>query len=92
MKKRQLMTSLTLVAFGVIAKPQTITLEVPSMNCPVCPITVTKSLQRVKGVTDVEVMFQVKEAQVSYDDEITTPAALIEATTNAGYPSHVKSR
>jgi len=92
MNKLVLIIGLTFAAFGVMAKPQTLILDVPSMNCPVCPITVTKSLEKVTGVTDVEVMFDAREAQVRYDDEITNPAALIDATTNAGYPSSVKSR
>ncbi|PSU44580.1 mercuric transport protein periplasmic component [Photobacterium frigidiphilum] len=90
MNKLLLITGLFLATFGVIAKPQTVTLEVPTMNCPVCPITVTKSLEKVNGVTDVEVMFEEQQAQVSYDDEITNTKALIDATTNAGYPSYVK--
>lgn len=90
MKKLLLITGLILTSIGATAKPQTLTLDVPTMTCPVCPFTVTKSLEKVKGVTEVEVMFHAREAQVIYDDEITNPKALIEATTNAGYPSSIK--
>lgn len=90
MKKLLFTTGLLLTAFGVIAKPQIITLEVPTMNCPVCPITVTKSLEKVNGVTDVEVTFEERLAKVTFDDEMTNTKALIDATTNAGYPSLVK--
>jgi len=91
MKKLLLITGLFLTSFGAIAKPQILTLDVPTMTCPVCPFTVAKSLEKVKGVTEVEVMFHAREAQVTYDDEITNPKVLIDATTNAGYPSSVKN-
>jgi mercuric ion binding protein len=90
MKKILLVSGLFLMSLNVMAKQQTLILDVPSMTCPVCPFTVSKSLEKVAGVTDVEVMFHAKEAQVSYDDQLTTPEALIKATTNAGYPSSVK--
>ncbi len=90
MQKFLIVTGLLLTTFGALAKPQTITLEVPTMNCPICPITVTKSLENVAGVIDVEVLYDEKLAQVNYDDELTDLKALIEATTNAGYPSYEK--
>ncbi|HWO99637.1 MAG TPA: mercury resistance system periplasmic binding protein MerP [Methylococcus sp.] len=75
----------------VFAARQTVTLEIPSMYCPVCPLTVKKALQREPGVIEVEVSFAAKEAIVTYDDEQTSPAHLMEATRNVGYPSTVKS-
>ncbi|MEH6444845.1 MAG: mercury resistance system periplasmic binding protein MerP [Oceanospirillaceae bacterium] len=89
MNKYILILGLVLSASSVLAKPQTITLKVPTMTCPVCPITVTKSLQAVDGVAEVEVNYEEQLAQVIYNDETTDVAALIKATTNAGYPSHL---
>lgn len=80
----------TMMVFGVHAKPQNIILELPTMNCPVCPITVTSALQKVDGVTDVEVLYQTKTAHISFDDQKTDTQMLIDATTNAGYPSSLK--
>lgn len=85
-----LLLGVSLIAFGSMAKPQIVTLELPTMNCPVCPITVTKSLEQVDGVTDVEVLYEKKLAQVGFDDESTDIQTLIDATTNAGYPSNLK--
>lgn len=90
MNKILIITGCLLTTFGVMAKLQTVTLEVPTMNCPTCPITVTKSLENLNGVTDVEVTFEQRLTQVSYDDKITNTKALIDATTNAGYPSYLK--
>lgn len=74
----------TLPAF---AAPQTVILAVPDMNCAVCPITVKKALLNVKGVTSVRVDFDNRQAAVTFDDAKTRIAALIQATTDAGYPS-----
>jgi mercuric ion binding protein len=52
-----------------------------------CPITVKKALNKVDGVTRTDVSYEDKQAVISYDDALTNPDTLIEATTNAGYPS-----
>ena len=57
------------------------------MNCAMCPITVKKALNKVDGVTRTDVSYEDKQAVISYDDALTNPDTLIEATTNAGYPS-----
>ena len=72
------------------ASSQTVTLSVPSMDCPVCPITVKKALTKVGGVIKAEVNFDKRLAVVTYDDAKTSVGALTKATTDAGYPSAVK--
>jgi len=72
------------------AKPQTVTLDLPTMNCAMCPITVKKALVKVDGVSHAQVSYKDKEAVVTFDDEKTSADRLIQATTNAGYPSTVK--
>jgi periplasmic mercuric ion binding protein len=69
------------------ASPQTATLNVPGMTCPVCPITVKKALEKVPGVTKVDVRFEKKQVLVTFDDAKTNTDALVKATTNAGFPS-----
>lgn len=81
---------LTLLSQSAVAKERTITLEVPTMNCAICPFTVKKALQNVEGVIRAEVTFETKLAVVTFDDKATTAKALTEATTNAGYPSIIK--
>lgn len=71
------------------AASKTVTLSVSGMSCAACPITIKKALTRIDGVTEVEVSFDKKEAVVSFDDTKTNVSALIEATTNAGYPSRL---
>ena len=81
MKKIALLSLLSILSLGAFAKQQTVMLEVPTMTCVTCPITVEKALQQVEGD---------KLAVVTFDDEKTTVEKLTEATKNAGYPSVVK--
>ena len=69
------------------ASPKTVTLNVSKMTCAACPITVKKALQKVPGVSMVEVSYEKKQAVVTFDDSKTNTDALVKATTNAGYPS-----
>jgi len=86
-------TATLFAAAGVAwATTRTVQLAVDKMTCAVCPITVRKALERVPGVSAVEVSFERKEATVTYDDQRTSVEALIEAATNAGYPARVKGQ
>jgi mercuric ion binding protein len=82
------------LAFGfadaVFAAVRSVTLSVPGMYCAVCPITVKKALEKVPGVSGVDVSFEKREAVVSFDDAKTTIKALEDATFEAGYASTAK--
>lgn len=75
---------------ALAAPPKKVTLDVQNMTCPVCPITVKKSLEKIVGVSNVQVDLAQKTATVTYDPDKTQPEALTEATTSAGYPSDVQ--
>jgi mercuric ion binding protein len=79
------------VSSAAFAGEKTVTLAVPGMYCAACPITVKSSLQAVRGVEKVVVSLADKTAVVTFDDAKTTLPALITATTNAGFPSTLKS-
>src|SRR5437667_9993152 len=72
---------------SVWAATKTVTLNVPGMTCPACPITIKKALNKVQGVSKVDVNYEKKQAVVNFDDTKTDTEALVKATTNAGYPS-----
>jgi len=76
-------------AFGgpVLAAEQIVTLSVPGMSCVSCPAIVKGSLHKVQGVTKVDVSFEQKTAVVTFDDAKASVEDLINATTNAGFPS-----
>lgn len=82
------LVALPMVALA--ATPKTVTLDVKSMTCEVCPITVRRSLERLPGVSGVKVDFDKKTTTVTYDPDQAQPEALSKATTNAGYPSTVQ--
>jgi periplasmic mercuric ion binding protein len=79
--------SLLVVPIVASATERTVTLAVDNMTCATCPPIVRKSLTRVPGVARVDVSAESNTATVMFDDAKTTVAALIDATTKAGYPS-----
>jgi len=91
MKSIRNLLAAVIVQLGLVASawasPQTVTLNVSGMTCPACPITVKKALEKVAGVSKVEMRFEKKQVLVTFDDAKTNTDALVKATTNAGYPS-----
>ncbi|HTO78748.1 MAG TPA: mercury resistance system periplasmic binding protein MerP [Methylocystis sp.] len=87
---RRLLLSVSMALLPVIAlaaAPKTVTLDVKNMTCSVCPITVRKALEKVTGVASVKVDPNAKTATVTFDPDKADVAALIRATTDAGYPA-----
>ena len=79
-----------LLATGsALAEPQKMVLDIPGMNCSLCPPTVKKALQRVPGFIDADMNLDTKRAVVRYESEKTSPERLAAAVTNAGYPAKV---
>jgi mercuric ion binding protein len=70
-------------------EPKQAVLDVPGMNCSLCPITVKKALQRVPGFLDAQVDLDTKRAIVRYDSEKAAPDRFVSAVTDAGYPATV---
>ncbi len=75
---------------ALAASTQTAVLDVRNMTCSLCPVTVKKSLEKVPGVGQAQINFEKKTATVTFDADKTTVAALVKATTDAGYPSTVR--
>jgi mercuric ion binding protein len=87
---RHIVTILSVLISGaLLADEQSVVLSVPGMKCPACPITVMVALRRVEGVKTVDVDFESKSAEVTYDDRITNISKLQVATKNIGFPSQV---
>ena len=80
-----------LASSAALAGEKTVTLAVQNMYCSACPITVKSSLEAVPGVAKAVVSYADKTAVVTFDDAKTAVPALISATTDAGYPSALKS-
>lgn len=77
------------IASPVWAAPKTVTLAVPGMTCPTCPVTIKKALLKDKGVTSVAVRYEKKELLVSFDDEKTTAESIVKSTAAVGFPSQI---
>lgn len=75
---------------SVVAAEKVVSLSVSNMTCPVCPITVRKALEKVPGVSKAEVDYDSATAVVHFDSTKASAKDLIDATTNAGYPSKQK--
>lgn len=69
------------------AATRTVTLSVPGMSCPTCPITVKKALSRLPGVAQVSSNLTKRESTVTFDDSKVNLEDLLMATWEAGYPS-----
>lgn len=80
-----ILLSLPVAAFA--ATQRTAVLDVQNMTCSLCSITIKKALEKVLGVAVAKVDFDQKTVIVEYDPDKASPAALINATTQAGYPS-----
>ena len=89
MKTLLAVAALSAWSLHALATPTTVILSVPSMDCPVCPLTLKAALAKVSGVSQTVVNFDTRQATVTFDDAKTNTAALIQATKNAGYPSVV---
>ncbi|MDA8231258.1 MAG: mercury resistance system periplasmic binding protein MerP [Magnetospirillum sp.] len=87
MRKLLIAALAALPVAALAAAPKTVTLDVQNMTCPLCPITVRKSLEKMPGVSTATVDFDTKTATVTYDPDKVRPEALTKATANAGYPS-----
>jgi len=66
---------------------RTAVLEVQNMTCSMCTVTIKKAFQKLPGVEDAAVDFEHKTATVKYDPAKVDAAALIKATTDAGFPA-----
>jgi len=75
---------------ALAATPRTAVLDVQNMTCELCPVTVKKSLEKAPGVSQAQIDFAKKTATVTFDADKTAAAALVKATTEAGYPSMVR--
>lgn len=74
------------------ASTNTVTLSIPGMTCPVCPITIKNALEGITGVNKVSIDFETKVATVVFNPNTVQVSDLTRATNNAGYPSSVESK
>ena len=78
-----------------VAAESTVTLNVHHAGCVLCGPIVKSTLEHVAGVKSVQVSQATGDddvtAIVKFDDSLTSPNAMIKATTDHGYPADRKS-
>lgn len=90
------------LAIGLFAAPKlaiaaetTVTLAVHHAGCVLCGPIVKSTLEHVTGVKSVQVSqadgMDDVTATVLFDNALTSPNAMIKATTDHGYPADLKS-
>ncbi len=81
---------LALALAAAAAEPKQVVLDVPSMNCALCPISVKKALERVPGVLEASADLATQSATARFDPQKASPEALARAVSEAGYPATVR--
>jgi periplasmic mercuric ion binding protein len=90
--KRLVALCLLTAATAHAADPKSATLDVPSMFCSLCQISVRKALERVPGVLEARADNNSKRAEVKYDPDRVSADGLAEALTKAGFPATVRNQ
>ena len=85
--RKTLIAVLLALPIPTLAGPQTVVLDVQKMTCSLCAITVQKALGKVPGVVEARIDYDHKTATVTFDPEKASAAALVKATTDAGFPA-----
>ncbi|MGH8707257.1 MAG: heavy-metal-associated domain-containing protein [Burkholderiales bacterium] len=80
-------SALALASAALAAEPARVTLDVPSMNCSLCPIAVAGVLRKQAGVREASADLATRTARAIYDPDRTSPARLARAVSDAGYPA-----
>jgi periplasmic mercuric ion binding protein len=77
------------------AAEKTVVLDVDNATCELCAPIIKKTLSQVSGVTAVQVAEATANsgavATVTFDDARANVSKLITASTNAGYPAHLRN-
>jgi len=68
----------------------TVSFTIEKMTCATCPVAVKKAMQRVDGVEDVEVDYDLKTATVTFDASVTSANEIGNASTNVGFPARLQ--
>ena len=90
--KRALLLTALAVSSTLAADPKTATLDVPSMFCSLCDISVRKALERVPGVIQAKADNKSKRAEVKYDPDKVSADELAAALSKSGFPATVRAQ
>ncbi len=80
-----LILAVTFAVTPLHAAEQTVRLSVPGMTCPSCPFIVEAAIGAVDGVITVTANSEIREAQVTFEDTLTSLDEISLAALQAGY-------
>ena len=83
------LAAMSLSATGATAGERTIRLAVEGLGCPSCYFIVERSIARLPGVKSVDLSVETNIATVTFDDTMTSAAAVSNATDANGFPSTI---
>ena len=70
---------------------QSMTFDIHGMSCGGCVGSVKRALQKVDGVSDVEVSLNLGQAIVNADVSLASAAQILAAITKLGYHANLRS-
>ena len=70
---------------------QSMTFDIHGMTCGGCVGSVKRALQKVDGVSDVEVSLNPGQATVNADVSLASAAQILAAITKLGYHANLRS-
>ncbi len=68
-----------------VEKVRTTILNIQGMHCASCAQTITKALNKHKGINNANVNLTTEKAYLTYDPEVLKKSDIIEIVENAGY-------
>ena len=68
-----------------------VTIPVSGMTCAACQARVQRALERADGVETASVNLMTNAAQITFDDQVTSPAVLVETIRATGYGAELPS-
>jgi copper chaperone CopZ len=63
-------------------------ISLPTVQCGMCENTISKALDKVKGVKEYTIDIENKKAFVTYDDGLTSLTKIEKAISKAGYAAN----
>lgn len=86
--KLALMLALSISSAFAVAS-QTVMLDVKSVSCSSCAMTIKKALESVPGVEDAKIDMEKQTAIIKFDPAKANPITLMKAVTDAGFPATI---
>ncbi len=88
--------SLVLVGLGafVVVPPlraEQACYKVEGMTCASCAVTAKKAIQKLRGIEEINISVEEKEAVVQFDDKLTDKEAIQSKINDAGYQATQKA-